>query len=357
MSEPVGEPAIWPTIRRGIDVANGSWPGMACFAVGCVTLGVLVMGSLIATGMPAVPEPSTAATPVSRAVAPQPQQSTATATTPGAVVEQSVASQSQQPVASATPSDAATQSAAPADASTAAQNQAVYDWMRKAWPVVLALLAVVVIWFTWLQAGQLAYVTKRVRGADATLGDYWRDGWQVWAPALGGAALMLLMMGSLAFGIEIAPRVIRLAAARAPNAAIGSLVTLLLVAVEIALLVALTVCGTRLAFWLVAIVADGRGPVEGMRVSWRLTRGRFRRTIGLLLALAIVTLAAHVPFWVLRVIATAVGGSFGSLLLTVTQLGSFLVTTVYLGFVSAASVVRFYDDLKSASAPSPLPAP
>lgn len=307
--------SIGHSIKQGFQAANRSWAGMGVYAGGwAVVFAVAVLGFLL-TGVPqeAFQGPG-AGLPVE------------TIEEPAAVDE-----------TGAPLDDAAPAPALPADA-----DAAMAEWTGRAWPVLVILGLITIAASTWLYAGQISYLTARVRGQAATVGTYVSGATSAFGPLLLTSLLMLAAIAVLGLLVVISGLIL----GALPEAAAGVLGGILL-ASGTAAVVWLMV---RAAFWFIAVVADNRGPVAGLKASLAVTKGKWLKTFGLLACLFGIAIVALVLFNLLTGLAEVIGGPVGLAVQVLVTLAQLVLLNLYFGFAFVAASVRFYEDAKAPAA-------
>ena len=156
---------------------------------------------------------------------------------------------------------------------------------------------------------------------------------------LGAIGLMLLALVLVSLVVQVVGAVAALA---------GSAAKWLSAVVIVALWIGMVWAAIRLAFWLIAIVADQAGPVSGLRASLRATRGQWWRLFGLLAVWMLISIGARIPFVVLGMLGKIAGGSIQGAALLISGVGSVIAGT-YLSFALLAAFIRFYEDTKAAT--------
>ena len=317
-------PAIGRSIGEGFRVANKSWAGIAVYAGGWMLVGLGAALVFMVAGSVA-PIPEELARELSRAqqVAPAPASETTA-----------------QPVAAVSPQQQPVTSSQAATTNNQERLMALaMPWLGRAWPFVVMLVIGFMVGASWLYAGQLGYVTARVRNGSSPVSELWRAGARAVWPLLGSSLL------SLAAGVLVA-LVIGLVAWLASLLPQALGVALGLLAVLVAL-VPIVWALVSVAFWFIAIVADRLGPMGGLKASVRLVRGRWWKTCGLLACLALIALAIALPLGILEGVGKTIGGVGGGVLVFAANLLQLLVVNLYFGFVFVAACIRYYEDAKA----------
>jgi hypothetical protein len=125
-------------------------------------------------------------------------------------------------------------------------------------------------------------------------------------PALIGGGLLLGLLAFVVVGVALAvvgglaiALVAGLSASNAGRgsvAAVGVLAALLFIAFVFVIVLAAVLVLVRFAFFVQAVVVEGRGPLGALRRSWRLVRGSYWRVLGIvLLLLLLVYILVGVP--------------------------------------------------------------
>lgn len=294
-------PAIGRSIGQGFRAANGSWAGMACYAGCWAGVFLLVFLAMALSGVPReLFQAPVSATP---------------------------------PPTQAAPADAVAP-AAPAD-----QNRLVGEWLGRAWPMVGLVALLVLAAGAWLYGGQIGYLAARLRGQPATVATFFASGTTAFWPVLGSSLLSLAITAGAALVIALVAVLLS-----ALPTTVAGVVGVVLVAAGVA---ALAWALVRMAFWFVAVVADQRGPLGGLRASFEATRGKWWKTFGLLALLVVIGMSATVVFNLLAGLGAVLGGSGGAVLQIVVTILQVLLVNLYLGFAITAALIRFYEDAKA----------
>lgn len=218
--------------------------------------------------------------------------------------------------------------------------QVALSWLGRAWPLITLMVAVFMVGTSWLYGGQLGYIVKQVREEASPVSELWRAGTRALGPMLAGSLLSLLASAVVALVIGLIGWVVSLL----PQV-LGMVLGLLLLASALVAVVSVLVSVT---FWFIAIVADRLGPLGGLKTSFRIVRGRWWKTCGLLGCLMLIALALALPLGILNGIGNAVGGVGGVGLVFLSSMLQLLVVNLYLGFVFSAASLRYYEDAKTA---------
>ncbi len=100
------------------------------------------------------------------------------------------------------------------------------------------------------------------------------------------------------------------------NFFLASILYLLIVLAGILLLIIPGIYfAVRLYLYPNAIVVDRKGPLESLKRSWKVTKGKWWLTFGIGLVIGLITLVALIPAIILMVVASDVGVIIGSTLL------------------------------------------
>lgn len=315
-------PAIRRSIGQGFQAANRSWPGMGVYAGGWGLIFAVAVLGLLVTGVPreAVEGPQGGERP--------------------SVDQTAGLDDTATPDTAADPAAAAIEdpAAEPPDPEDDAQA-AMADWTSRAWPVLALLGLLTLAASTWLYAGQIAYMASRVRGQAATVAIFVSGATAAFGRLLATSLLMLAAVG--ATGLIIVAAGLMLGAL--PETVSGVLGGILLAAATAGVVWLMV----RAAFWFIAVVADGRGPVAGLKASLAVTKGKWLKTFGLLASLFGIALAALVVSNLLTGIAEVLGGPGGLALQVVVTILQVVVLNLYFGFAFIAASIRYYEDAKA----------
>jgi hypothetical protein len=295
--------SIGRSLGQGFQVANRSWAGMGVYAGGWALIFVVAVLGFILTGVPqeAFQGPG--------------------AVLPGAAVEEPAA-----PEATATVPGAAAQAA-------------MAEWAGRNWPVLVLLGLFTIAASTWLYGGQMTYLTGFVRGQAATIRTYVSGASRAFGRLLLTSLVMLGAISVVGLLVVIAGFIL----GALPDALAGVLGGILLAAAAAGVIWLMV----RAAFWFIAVVADGQGPVAGFRASLAVTKGKWLKTAGFLAALFGIAIGTLVVFNLLSRIAQVLGGPFGVALQVVVTLAQIVLLNLYFGFAFVAASIRFYEDAKA----------
>ena len=350
MSEQTATPRMWPTIGAGFRVANRSGSGIACFLVGYLLLSGITV-ALKRTGMPEMSRDA-----MSRTASTQPQPPASdTATTPAPQVDGTTPASppTEPPSLTVTPAP----SASPKQQRDE-QARAFLNWLKLAWPIAVPLLLLAGACRVWLHGGQLGYLVKQVRGEVASTADYAAEGARLFWPLIGAGALWIagvvaLVIVAVAVFLVVALIIYLLALAHVrifPSGAFAAIASGVFTMVAVVVGVWLNF---RLIFWMVAVAVERCGLINGLRASWRVTKGRVWRLTLFGLCVFVIAIPIVIAMVVLEIPAVAVAGHFAPVLgVVVIKAIGFAVGT-YLEFAMLAATIRYYEGLKGATAPSP----
>ncbi len=358
------KPGIGRSIGAGFRAANRSWPGMGLIAgisIGLFLIALVIFGGGIAlTHMPEqlVRQLLTQGPVVPAIRAAAPQQAAPSAVAP----RSTTAAQTETPSASTTSATAqpaaATTSAATSQPATDKQTELVQlwdEWFGRAWPVLLMCLLIglpILIGVNvWLQGGQIGYVGRLVTNQQAALSEFWSAGTKAFGAMFGAWLISLGVTIALTLGVVLVAMLFGAVPNAVPSAVLGVLGFILAVAA----VVALVWLAVRLSFWFIAIVMDHAGPMSGLKVSFQVTRGRWWKTFGLMLVLVLIAIGIGLVFRLFERAGNAAGGFGGGVLAFVVGVVQ-LIVNLYLGFVTTAAFIQFYQDTKAAPSGPAAPA-
>ena len=333
-------PGIGRSISEGFQAAKKSWAVMGIFAAGWLVVGSLVA---LAVGMTGVPEeaftlpelPAPTTQPTSPAPPLQPTEQAAT-TDSGT---QTPAADTDQPPA---PSP---------EKRLAEQEQAIAEWLGRAWPILLLCACFFIAANVWLTGAQIGYLAKRVISQQARLADFWTSGTQAFVGLLGGTFLSFGLIVIIGLAILLVALLLSALAGVLPGAVSGVLGFLL----GLAVLIGLIWLGVRFVLWFIAIVVDRLGPVAGLKASLGATRGRWWSVFGLLMVAVAISAGIAAATGLMGWAGNAIGGGIAAVigfLMTLVR----IVANLMLGFTMMAALIRFYADAKPGSTASETPA-
>lgn len=352
------EPSIGRSIGEGFRTANKSWPGIGLVAGSWVVVGLFVILAVMLTRVPdelfrqppaastpeeaAITEPTPPAAPPAAETTATPPMEDATATDQPADLFQQMAKTeeidvSEPATAAATAADTASQAAQREE--RAQYERAMDDWFKRAWPMLLFCVLVVIAANIWINGGEIGYLAQRIKTQQARLSDFWKAGAHSFIALIGASLLGLLVIGAGALVVGL----LVMAGGAFPDAARGILVVLGV----LFMLVAFVWIAVRLSFWFVAIVADGVGPIAGLTASLRASRGRWWRLAGLGILMALISYGIWLPFGLIEWAGNFIGGA-AALVLGIFSNICAVLASLYMGFVTLAAYIRFYEDAKSA---------
>ncbi len=351
-------PSIGRSIKAGFAAASKSWAGIGVF-VGCwaIVLALVFFGVMLTrpptelfqerpafAPLPAPTESAPAETPSTDAPDATPtspeagtgdlfgQLSTADSPTPP----------TEEPAAVLAAPDLQAQ-AAQAEASR--QDQLAEEWFGRAWPLLLAAMLILIVASNWINGGQIGYLARRVISGQASIADFFASANRSLVRLLG--AMGVSLVGLVAFvliGILIVAAVTALANL-APTwldvvlGILGLVLGLGIVVVLIWLLV-------RLSFWLIAIVADGHGPIGGLKQSFRVSRGQWWKIAGLGLLAGLISYGIWLPFGLVEWLGSFAGEAISGVISIVSNVLG-MVASLYIGFALLSAYIRFYVDAKT----------
>lgn len=237
--------------------------------------------------------------------------------------------------------------AAPVPAADEERARVIGQWFGRAWPMLLIALLLAAAGNVWLNGGQIGYLAKQVTAPPARVSEFWAAGTRAFLPLIGAWALSLAGVAAIVGILALVAALLALLP-EAARAVLGTLVT-------VGLLIGFIWLVVRLAFWFIAIVVDRLGPIAAFKASFRASRGRWWRLVGLGLLMALISYVAWLPFALVEWLGNRIGGGAAVALGLIGNIGGILAS-LYVGFVALAAYLRFYEDAKSAPAgvaPSP----
>lgn len=344
-------PSIGRSLKEGFLAANRSWVGMGLLLAGWALALVCALLIIFTTSPPkelAETEPTAAplsgkagppaAPPAAPAAAPTVEGTDLfrqMASPPGQAGTTGQATQTAPAVAAKPSADDAARAAA------ARRDRIVGAWFRHAWPALLIGAVLLFLANVWMSGAQIGYVAKQVRVRAATTADFFRSGAQAFGAILGASLLTLLLLGVVALALVLVAGLFTQLSHVLPEWVL-ILIGVLLCVVALIGVVWLSI---RLACWFVAIAADHHGPMAGLRVAFRASRGRWWRLAGLAGLLLAISYGILLILGVVGGLAGLLGGPVGLVLSVISRLAEVLVN-IYLGFVGLGAFVRFYEDTK-----------
>ena len=353
-------PGIKRSIVQGFRTANRSWAGVGIYAAGMagvVIIGVVlaVIGILLTNPPPEVfQEAASTMRPISPAqnaaqpAAPAPQDAAKQEATEAVnlfdqLEETDDAASASSEMVATTVGDSEQEDAATTQAREEQRVRVTQQWFGRAWPVFVVCLFLLLAGNIFLSGGQIGYLAKQVTAGYATVGELWAAGKRAFFPLLGGSLLSLVGIGAFALILLLVSWLLRPFPEGVRNA-----LGLLVVA---ALFTGLVWAMVRLSFWFIAIVADALTPVAALKASFRMTQGRWWRVAGLGALIGFISYAVSLPFAFFQWLGSTTGSTAS---LAIGALGSLVGTIVglYVGFAAIAAYLRFYEDVKAASAAS-----
>lgn len=365
------ELSIGQALARGFRLAVKGWPGIAVYAAGSLLIGLIVIGSVMLTGIPSelsqgptlgagveespVERPARALRSKAEEAVTAPADATAEGTVDAAgetATEAAVAAEEAgEPVdeAVSTGTDVAADlsdtgmqgmddlgndvfddtGAAP----TSDWEDAAFAWLARAWPVMLFSFLFAMLAGLFLNGGQIGYVGQLEATEQSSLPAFLASAKRsfvsllgAWAISTGAVIGAALAIGLLAFILGLMTFL--------P----GALLAILGVILGIAATAGLVWLAVRLVFWFPAIVLDGLGPIEGLRASFAVTKGRWLKVFLLGVVVALVSMGVGLIFQVL-----GAAGGIVNVLVTIIS----LFVNLYMGFALLAVYVSFYRGLKT----------
>ncbi len=373
------EPGIGRSLRQGFRAANRSWTGIGVFA----GIWVAVIGTAIASialthpprqltqeepvpslGSP-LPSPTDTAPSASGSSEPSKEpsvpatasQSSATADTKptdlfknlatAASPNMNQAPESIQAAARAI-SAATTQTLQATRDAREREARMVREWIARSWPVLLISLLCLIAANLWLTGSQVGYLAEQVARQSAKLSTFWAAGTQAFRSLLLASLVWLLGMAGLLLVAVLIALLFSVLGGKLPDWVLIVPGLLLMIGAVAGLLWA----GVRLSLWFIAIVADRLGPIAGLKVSFHATRGRWWKTAGLGLLVALISYAVWLIVVLLEWIGNAIGGPMALIMGILGNVGG-LVASLYIGFAGLAAFIQFYMDTKAAASSTP----
>jgi len=376
------EPGIGRSIREGFRVANRSWAGIGFF-IGCWFLVTMIAVVLLSLTRPPqalfqqraeAPAGGGTITPPRLPITSQPSLTTdvfkqLAATDATTTPTSNVTTPAAPAPATITPSSDATTPAAPTTATTtlvkeatksttvaeaadalkrqraAEQDRIVADWFKRAWPALLFCVAMFIVVNVWLSGGQIGYLAKGVTSQRATLSDFLSAGTSSFGTLLGASLVLLLVLGGLSLVVALVVVILSALSRVTPGWFVGLLGLLL----ALGTVVGLTWLFVRAAFWFIAIVVEHQGILNGLKASFRASRGRWWPVAGLGVMMVVIGYGVWVPFGLLEWVGNLIGGGTAVGLGLISNVFG-LIASLYVGFTTLAAYLCFYTDAKTAHA-------
>ncbi len=367
------EPTIGGAISRGFRVAIKGWPGIAVYAAGSLLIGLVVIGTVLATGIPqellqeaaSAPRLTAPAQPASAGLR-MPSADTAATTE---AVDAFAAEEESDTASLASDVMGAGQTVADtlededfgdfgdtfADVQPgndlAAYEEIALEWLNRAWPLlVVAFIFAMLVGF-WLNGGQIGYVGQLEATGKSNLPAFWASASKSFVPLLGAWGIsttgVIVVAGVIGlFGLLLGSL----------GALPGALLVILTLVFGVAATGGLVWLAVRLVFWFPAIVLDGVGPITGLKTSLSVTRGRWLQIFLLGLVAGLISLALGLVLQVFGAITGVIPGIFGTIVGFIFGLVG-LAANLYLGFALLAAYVHYYRAFKVAPKISGGPKP
>jgi hypothetical protein len=345
------EPRIRHAIGHGFRTANRSWGGMGVFAGGVLAIMLVAVLCLAVSD----PPPEVFQEPLAAETMAPPEAPDAEEALAGALDEEAAAGEGIEQPSAEPESDERqptlfdqleTVEPSPRPAAAAAvtveeQERAAQEWFGRAWPLLLLALLVVMVGNVWLSGGQIGYVANQVTVQRATIREFWSAARRSFLPLLAAATILLAALGALAVVVAALSLLL--------DGLPEGVQTVLGILLAFGLSAGLLWLVIRISFWFIAIVADEKELLAGLRASMEVTRGRWWRVAGLALLLFLISYGAGLPGDLLVWLGVSIGGGAEPWL---GALGGLLKALfgLYVGFAAMGAYVRFYEDAKAATA-------
>jgi hypothetical protein len=213
--------------------------------------------------------------------------------------------------------------------------------------VLLLCVLLAVAANVWLTGGQIGYLAARIMAQPARISAFWRHGSKAFGRLLGGSLLALAGVGAMALVVFLIGALMSALGRIMPE----WLVVVLSLLLGLAILAAIVWLIIRLSFWFITVVVEGRGPVAGLKESFRATRGRWWKLFGLGALLAAISYVVMLLLGLLDLVGRSLGGPSAGVLGFLSGLLS-IAANLFLSFVGLAAYLRFYEDAKFPPRPS-----
>lgn len=303
-------PAIVNSIKSGFKITNRSWAGMGVFALSWAILGLLTFALIFAMNVPAeLSEPSTAAQ---------------VSVTNFGLDNGIVLTPAQEEIIRLEEEE---------------RSRIALEWLGNVWPLLLLWTLVLLAASVLIIGGQIGYLASAIRGEPTSLAKFWESAKKSFKPLI----LSWLLVLGISLGFALFMVIFGLILSILPPILAGVLGFLFL----IGLLVGMIWVVVKIAFWSIAIVIKGLGPVESLKSTFQLSNKRWWKTLGLLALLAFISMACALPINLLSTFGGLIGGGVEAALNLISGLLEFAVVNVYIGFVAMASLIRYYLDIVS----------
>ena len=190
------------------------------------------------------------------------------------------------------------------------------------------LSALVVTPLTWGLAGHLAAGAYERR--EMTVGSVWRAAWQRFWAMLGLMVLLYLIFFGAFFVFALVVGAMAFAGSGEVVAVVGILA-----------LCGVFFFGVKLSLAIPALVAERAGPGTALSRSWRLVRGRFWRTLGVILLMFLILAVVTVIFIAGFALVGAIFGTAGAVVAGI--LGAFVVGMVTTPLMFNGLTLLYFD--------------
>ena len=230
----------------------------------------------------------------------------------------------------------------------AERDRLTFEWLKRAWPLLVIGLLLSMGVQLWLYGGQIGYLDKLIVTQHATLTDFGTIGTRSFGALLGAGflfSLLFVLVIALSLVLTTALSVITLQWVRLLLGILGPLV----------ILTAFLWLCIRLSFWLIAVVVDRIGPMAGLNASFQASRGHCWRIVGLMSLLLLIFLGAYIPLGMLQFIGRTIGVPAGAAVGIIAQVLNGLIVNLYLTFAMTAAYIQCYLDAKSATVSAQAP--
>lgn len=311
------------SIKQGFKAANRSISAMGVFALGWLFLLLFMVLFMSLSRMP------------TELLRPPEAQQTQEQTVLSDV--ESADSEQVDPTASTAKQEEQAQNAGWEAATVEANRRAeiTLNWMAGAWPMILIALLGYFAGSFWLQAGQISYMSSMIRDSQTSISTFWIGA--------NRAVLPLCLASLLVLGIYAVGGALVIAFFSLLGVLPGFLAVTLGILFTLSLMVGLAWLTVKLIFWFVCIVANGLGPVAGLKASFRATKGAWWRVCGLMAALSGIFFGVSLVIGIFGQLGGALGGGT-SIVVSLLAMALNMVTGLYFGFFSIGALVQGYTD-------------
>lgn len=234
---------------------------------------------------------------------------------------------------------------------TQAQQESIVEWFPVLGPFMFILIILFLVLWTWIYGGLLGYLAQKLRKNQTGMREFLHYGSHAFGRVLSAYILFFcVIFGGGFLGIFLPFSTLWDSSAAT---ILGSILKIIAILAALAVFLFLVCFVLRSPFWFIAVVADGEGPIAGLKKGFSLSRGHLRKLFELALLLFLIQVAIHVVFFIVQAIIGVLSSmpwagfsSIARVLALMVNISGQWVGSVYMTAVSVAAFIHLYDKIR-----------